>query len=390
MSRAALAILSTENLLHNLSVIRKHARGAKIMAMVKANAYGHGIRTVARRLDPHVYGFGVASIDEALVLRKVGIKKPILLLEGVFEPDELMIASCERLQVVFHTSIQLQWLRTAILPTPLTVWLKVDTGLGRLGFSLETAHQAYAELSGNPQINRSIGILSHFSCADQSEHPLNELQIKNFNNFAQQYQGPKSLCNSAALFSFVDQQYDVVRPGIALYGVSPFAHVAAESLGLKPVMSLHTRLIAVREMKKGDPIGYSGRFVCPEDMMVGVVAMGYGDGYPRTAQDGTPVLVNGIRCPLVGRVSMDMMTVDLRPCPTAHVGSPVVLWGPGLTLEEVAQHTGHIPYDILTAVQTRVKFHWTLDGEHEERDYEYSSRYYCSRMCAGKNATDSV
>lgn len=360
MSRAALAILSTENLLHNLAIIKSHAPNSQVIAMIKANAYGHGLRSTALRLEKQVSSFGVASIDEAIALRRVGIKIPITLMEGVFEPDELLIAACENFHVVFHDEVQLQWLTMFSLPLQLTAWLKVDTGMGRLGFTLSQAHHAYEQLSGNPQIKQPIGIMSHFACADDAAHPLNQMQINNFEQFVHDKKGPKSLCNSAAIVAFPDQHYDAIRPGLALYGVSPLPHVSAATLKLKPVMTLQTRLMAVRHVQKNSTLGYGARFVCPEDMLIGVIAMGYGDGYPRTAQDGTPVLVNGIRCQLVGRISMDMITVDLQACPQAQVNDPVVLWGNGLPIEEVAQYTHQSPYDMLTAVQSRVKFHWTL------------------------------
>jgi len=361
MSRAALAILSTENLLHNLSIIKKHAPKSQVIAMIKANAYGHGLRSTALRLEKHVYSFGVASIDEALALRRVNIKIPITLMEGVFEPSELLIAACENFHVVFHDATQLEWLRAATLPAPLTAWLKVDTGMGRLGFTPAQAEQAYGQLVSNPHIRHPVGIMSHFACAEDKEHPLNQEQINNFKKFVHDKSAPKSFCNSAALFSFNDQHYDIVRPGIALYGVSPFTHISAHDLGLKPVMTLQTRLTAVKRVMKNSTLGYGARFVCPEDMLVGVIALGYGDGYPRTARDGTPILINGARCPLVGRVSMDMITVDLRGCPNAQVDDPVILWGNGLPIEEVAQYTDQCPYDMLTAVQSRVKFHWTIN-----------------------------
>ncbi len=358
MGRAAVATLSTENLLHNLSVIKRHAPCTKIIAMVKANAYGHGLRSVSRRLAPHVDSLGVASIDEALALRRVGVTIPITLMQGVFQADELPIASAEGFHVVFHDIPQLRWLRAAALPSPLRAWLKIDTGMGRLGFSIEAAEAAYQTLSQHSQIVQPIGITSHFACADDAQHPLNTQQIATFQRFVAGLPGPKSLCNSAGIFSFTHHHYDVVRPGIALYGISPIPGISAEALDLKPVMTLHTRLIAVRMARKGTSLGYGARYICPEDMPVGVIAMGYGDGLPRTARDGTPLLVNGVRCQIVGRVSMDMTTIDLRACPTAQVNDPVVLWGEGLPIEAVAQCTSNSPYDMVTALQSRVTCIW--------------------------------
>ncbi|MBS1986875.1 alanine racemase [Candidatus Dependentiae bacterium] len=359
MSRATLAILSTENLLHNLSIIKKQAPGANIIAMVKANAYGHGLRSVSLRLDKQVDSLGVASINEALALRKAGVKGPITLMEGVFSPDELLIASCEKFHVVFHEWTQIKWLQSATLPIPLAAWLKIDTGMGRLGFLPEDVVDAYEQVQAHRSIAKPLGIMSHLACADETAHPLNKQQITLFAMLANSFSGPTSLCNSAALFTLPEYHYTTVRPGISLYGISPLPNLSAAQLGLKPVMTLQTRLMAVRVARKGSSIGYGAQFVCPEDMLVGVIAMGYGDGYPRSARNGTPLLVNGIRCHTIGRISMDMMTIDLRNCPDAQVADPVILWGDGLPLEEVVRFTSSIPYDMLTAIQTRVTFQWT-------------------------------
>jgi len=360
MSRAAIAVLSTENLLHNLSIIRQKAPNSQVIAMIKANAYGHGLRSVALRLEKYVYSLGVSSIDEALALRKVGVKAPITLVEGIFEPDELLAASCQNFEVVFHEKRQLEWLLQSVLPLPLKAWLKIDTGMGRLGFYPDDAKEAYQLLLNSQNVIKPINLFSHLACADNPEDPLNQQQLKLFKEFVNGMSGLKSLANSAGLFGCPETQYDIVRPGIALYGVSPFGHISGNNLGLKPVMTLQTGLIAVRNLKKGSTIGYGSRFTCPEDMPVGVIAMGYGDGYPRTAQDGTPILVNNVRCQIVGRVSMDMATIDLRNCPQAKSGDPVILWGENLLIEEVAKFTSHIPYDILCGIQSRVKFHWTM------------------------------
>lgn len=361
MARLAIATLSTENLLHNLEVVRKKAPNSKIIAMIKANGYGHGLRSTALRLDGKVYSLGVASVDEALALRKVNVKLPITLMSGAFEADDLFVASCQNFHLVFHEKTQIEWLNNIKLPNPITIWLKIDTGMNRLGFKLEEAIDAYNILSKHPQIIHPIGIMSHLACSDDPNNILNKMQIDNFKEFSKDLPGPKSLANSGAIFSFPDSLYDVVRPGIAIYGISPFKDKTAQDLGLKPVMTLQTRLVSLSNVKKGDNIGYGARFTCPEDMKIGVIAMGYGDGYPRTARDGTPVLVNNKACQLVGRVSMDMATIDLRNCPDAKVGDPVILWGDGLPIEEVAKYTDNIPYDIVCSVQQRVKFYWTIE-----------------------------
>lgn len=357
MSR--IAILSTEALLHNVSIIRRQAPSSTLWAMVKANAYGHGLRSVSLRLEAHVDQLAVACIEEAYALRSVGITKPIVLIQGVSEPHQLARASHENFHVVFHDPMQLEWLRTSPPLAPLTAWLKINTGLGRLGFSSDHAERAYETLHMSPAVHQPIGIMSHFACADVKNHPLNYQQIDRFTTFIRDRPGPKSFCNSAGIFCFPDQHYDVVRAGIALYGISPLANCAADTLGLKPVMTLQTRLIAVRHALQGSTIGYGARYMCPENMPIGVIALGYGDGLARTTRDGAPVMVNGVRCEFAGKVSMDMATIDLRNCPTARVGDLVTVWGEGLPAEEMATYTNLSPYDMLTGVQNRVKFHWT-------------------------------
>ncbi len=245
------------------------------------------------------------------------------------------------------------------LPLPLQAWIKIDTGMGRLGFPMDVAKHFYDRINACAQVAKPVRVMSHFACSDEVDHPLNKQQIKAFEGFTKVVSGELSICNSAAVFNFPDHHYDYVRPGIALYGVSPIAGVSAEELGLRPVMTLQTSLISVQMMKKGACIGYGARYACPEDMPVGVIAFGYGDGYPITAKDGTPILVNNVECQLVGRVSMDMIMVDLRGCPQAVVGDPVILWGVGLPIERVVSYTGNITWDMLTGVQNRVKFLWT-------------------------------
>jgi alanine racemase len=326
--------------------------------MIKANAYGHGLRSVAMRLDNKVYSFGVASIDEALALRKVNIQNSITLMSGAFEANDILISSYQNFALIFHEDIQINWLNNIALPKPIKVWLKINTGMNRLGFSLDKAKKIYTFLSQHPNVIQPVGIMSHLACADEPIKTLNQEQLVNFRNFTKDLPGPRSLLNSAGIFSFSDDLYDVVRPGIALYGISPFKDNIGVNLDLKPVMTLQTNLIAVSNVKKGSHIGYGGRFICSEDMKIGVIAMGYGDGYPSEALDGTPILVNNVRCQIVGRVSMDMATIDLRNYPKAKVGDSVILWGDDLRLEEISQYTNLTPYSIISGIQHRVKFQW--------------------------------
>lgn len=359
MSRTATAILSTENLLHNLQVIKDKVKPAKVIAMVKANAYGHGIRSVGLRLDGRVDMMGVASIDEALALRKAGIKTDILLAEGVFEPGELLIAATEKLNVVFHNTTQLEWLDKSALPLPVHTWIKIRTGMGRLGFSPKEARRAYQHLSTHPQTHKPVRVMSHFACSDERDHPLNAQQMNIFRSFIKNIDSEFSLCNSAGIFNFPTCYYDYVRPGLALYGISPLPEKSAAELGLKPVMTLQSSLIAVQYFDKGDSVGYGARHIYDTNTPVGIIAFGYGDGYPFTTKDGSPVLIGGVVCPLVGRISMDMMAVDLSACPHAQIGDPVLLWGEKLPLEQIAKHTDHIAWNIITGIQNRVKFLWT-------------------------------
>lgn len=360
MARDTIAVLSTQNLINNVNVIKKQAPNCRIIAMTKANAYGHGLRSTSQRLDKHVDSIGVAYLDEALALRQAGVKCPITLMEGVFSINELLIAACENFHVVFRDVVQMEWLKNSYLPNPIKVWIKVDTGMGRLGFSVEQALLVYQELIKMPHLVRDVGIMSHFACAEQQNHPQNQQQIDLFKQLCQSLPNiEKSFCNSAGIFNFPAQQVDVVRPGLALYGGSPVIGKSAAEIGLKPVMTLQTRLMSIRDAKAGSYIGYGARYQCQHDMKIGIIAIGYGDGYSRTFRDGTPILVNGTRCNLVGKVSMDMTSIDLTNCPDAKIGDLVILWGDGLPIDEVAVHSECSPYDLFCSVQNRVKFHWT-------------------------------
>jgi len=365
--RSLIANLSTENLLHNVQVIKQLASQSKIIAMVKANAYGHGLRSIALRLQKEVDFLGVAAIDEALQLRQAGVTIPIILIEGVFEPEELIVAARENFSVVFHNELQLDWLRnlsvSSNISKPINAWLKIDTGMSRLGFNLQEALEIYRYLATNINVAKPLGIMSHFACAEDYQHALNNYQIKNFTDFIGnvdviKYPNWKSFCNSAAIFNFTKQHYDVVRPGLALYGVSPLLGKFSKDLNLKPVMTLQTTIIAIKHLSKNSAVGYGAEFICPRDLKVAVIAVGYGDGYPRRTKPGMPVLINGQLCKIIGRVSMDMAVVDLQNCLEAKLGDSVVLWGDNLPIEEIVKYTHNSVYDLLTGVQNRVRFRW--------------------------------
>lgn len=361
MARGTVAILSTENLLHNYKTVQQASPKSLIMPMVKANAYGHGIRSVAKRLSNqnNLFSFGVASIEEALALRDAGVANSITLMEGVFAAYELEVAAKNNFNLVVHNELQLKWLKEySNKDNKLNVWLKVDTGMGRLGVNFINAESIYNELSSISCINKVIGIMSHLSCADNINASNNELQLSIFNKYLKHLPGLKSICNSASIFNFPNYHYDVVRPGIVLYGISPILNTPALHLNLKPVMSLWSQIIAIKTIPKDSAIGYKSEYICDQDTKIGIIAIGYGDGYLRSSRNFIPVVVNGIRCPIVGRISMDMISIDLSNCPNAAIGDKVELWGKTLPVEELAIHTGNSEYDMITNIQYRVKFEW--------------------------------
>lgn len=354
MTRLARAIIDISALRHNFQQVRKSAPGCRILAVVKADAYGHGAARVARALD-ETDGFAVARMEEGAALRAIGIRKPVLLLSGVSGDEELALAAKLDLDLVVHHESQIAALERANLGEPLRVWLKVDTGMHRLGFAPDRVANLWQRLRICPSVATTVRLMSHLACADERDGAAGTReQIACFRSLEKASEAETSLANSAGVLGWPESHGDWVRPGIMLYGISPFIGGRGESHGLRPVMTLTSRLIAVNKLKQGDAIGYGGTWICPEDMPVGVVAIGYGDGYPRQAPAGTPVLVNDTRVALVGRVSMDLVTVDLRAQPAARPGQPVILWGRGLPAEEIAEHVGSIAYELVTRIAPRV------------------------------------
>lgn len=355
MTRPAQAILDLPALNHNLARVRQLAPGRRIMAVIKANAYGHGMVKAAKALQD-ADAFAVACLDEAVILREAGVSQPLVLLEGFFGTAELPLLAQHRLITVVHHEEQLAMLERSQLGAPLSVWIKVDSGMHRLGLAPDKLAETWRRINARAAL-QVMGFMTHLANADYRNDPLTLQQVSRFNQAVEPYPGQRSIANSAAVLTWPQTHGDWVRPGIMLYGVSPFADSVGENHGLKPAMSLHSQLMAVNHFKRGDRIGYGGEWECPEDMPVGVVAIGYGDGYPRHAKAGTPVMVNDKRVPLIGRVSMDMICVDLRSQPQAHSGDPVCLWGAGLPVEEVARYAGTIPYELLCRVTSRVHIH---------------------------------
>jgi len=357
MTRPARAVIELDALRDNLQRAQTAAPRSRQFAIVKANGYGHGLLPVAQALAPGLgegSGFGVASLDEALALREAGIDHPVLLLEGFFDADELGAIRRHRLEIVVHHDAQLASLaQLSGDADPIPVWLKVDTGMRRLGFLPAEVPSAWQRLRDNSAVLPRC-LMTHLACADDLRAPATRQQIDCFQSLLPDQPAQRSIANSAGILGWLDSHADIVRPGIMLYGVSPFVNETAKARRLRPAMALHSEIIAIKHCRRGDAVGYGGDWICPTDLSLGVVAMGYGDGYPRHAPAGTPVLVNGRRAPLVGRVSMDMLCVDLRGHPQARVGDPVLLWGDGLPVEEVAQAAGTIAYELLCGVTPRV------------------------------------
>ena len=358
MSRPARARINLQALQHNFSLVQHAAPDSQVMAIVKANAYGHGLISIAQAL-PAAAAFGVSCLDEAIALREAGFDRRIVLLEGLFGPDDISLVSGYRLDVVVHHASQLQWLAQGHLLRPLDVWLKIDTGMHRLGFEPDSVRDISSRLQQIPQVE-TVRYMTHFSCADDLDNPDTRQQIDVFRRAVASVAGEQSLANSAAILGWPAARADWVRPGIMLYGSSPLRGRTAESLGLQPVMTLSTRLIAINARKQGDAIGYGADWRCPADMRIGVAAIGYGDGYPRHAPSGTPLLVNGRTASLVGRVSMDMISIDLGDVPDAQVGDEVILWGEGLPIDEVAESATTISYELLCGVGSRVQFDYSV------------------------------
>ncbi|MCL1038617.1 alanine racemase [Shewanella submarina] len=341
-------------LTHNLSRLKVLAPASKVLAVVKANAYGHGLLNVAGHLDGKADGFGLARLEEALALREGGVKAKLLLLEGFFRAEDLPLLVTHGIDTVVHHESQLEMLEQAQLDKPVTVWMKVDSGMHRLGFVAEQFESVYQRLLACPNVAKPVHLMTHFSRADEPEQDYTGYQLKVFDTLTSGLIGERSIANSAGALFWPDSRRDWIRPGIALYGISPVTGDLGTNHGLKPAMDLKSRLISVREHKSGQPVGYGGYWHADRDTRLGVVAIGYGDGYPRNAPEGTPVWINGRRVPVVGRVSMDMLTVDLGPDATDVVGDDVLLWGEALPVEEVAEHIGTIAYELMTKLTPRV------------------------------------
>lgn len=341
---------------HNLQIIKQRAPKSKILAMVKGNGYGHQAPWVAECLQPQVDAFGVACMDEALELKQSGITAPILILMGFLSREELLLADQYKFSVVIHNYQQLKMLEQTPLNHLLNIWLKIDTGMHRLGFAPEEVNEVYRRLMASGKVSLPIEIMTHFAEADNIQSIKTAIQLQCFIHTVQNLNHQYSIANSSALLNYPELVIGYLRPGIILYGVSPLPNSTGLDLGFKPVMTLTSKIIALHDLKAGESVGYGSTWTCPEDMRIGIVAAGYGDGYARDIQNGAPILVNGVMCSVIGRIAMDMTTVDLRPFPNAQIDDPVVLWGEGLPIENVAKYSSSVSYELFCRLTKRVKF----------------------------------
>ncbi|MEG9482744.1 alanine racemase [Mannheimia sp. HC-2023] len=372
--KPATATIDSQALRHNIQLIKSFAPQQKLLAMIKANAYGQGLLPAAATLTDLVDGFGVARLREALEIQETGYTGKIVLVEGFFDREELLKTLSRKFDTVIHNIEQLElleqvnqeweeeqkkgfWKRKAKIYFPINIWLKIDTGMHRLGVHPEQVDMFVARLQKCALVN-SISFVSHFSRADELDCGYTEKQIAVFEQATDKYKTHnRSISASSGILYWKQAHYDWVRPGIIMHGISPH-YSPITDLGFKPVMTLSSSLIAVRTHKAGEPVGYGGAWISPKDTKLGVIAMGYGDGYPRNAPEGTPVLVNGRIVPIVGRVSMDMLTVDLGANSQDKVGDKVIFWGEKLLIEDVAKHIGVISYELITKLTPRVIFEY--------------------------------
>jgi alanine racemase len=356
MPRPILATVDLDALRHNLAAARRHAGGRGIWAVVKANAYGHGLQRALRGFAD-ADGLALLDLDEAARARDGGWRKPILLLEGFFASDDLPAVDELRLTTVVHHPAQVQMLAAFAPASPIDVYVKVNSGMNRLGLAPGEVPRVVGQLAALPGV-RIAAMMMHFANADRDDADAGPVavteQLRVFEEACRGWTGPRCVANSAALFLHPQAGGDSVRPGIARYGATPMAGRAATSLGLRPAMSLTARVLSVQRLAAGASLGYGSRWTAARPSRIGVLACGYADGYPRVAPDGTPVWVGGRRVPLVGRVSMDMITVDLTDAPGVDAGAEAELWGTHIPVDEVAERSGTVGYELLCALAARV------------------------------------
>ncbi|HXS28345.1 MAG TPA: alanine racemase [Steroidobacteraceae bacterium] len=347
------AIIDTSALRSNLRQIKSRAPGSRVMAVVKANAYGHGLVPTALAL-PEADAFAVARLEEGIALREAGVRQMIVLLEGVFSAEQLEEAAERRFEIVVHDPLQVALLERYAGAHRFVVWLKIDTGMNRLGFRAEEFPAVLTRVQGLSTKPAEVRVMTHLARADERDCPVTRRQIERFDALTAHLGLTRSIGNSAGILGWEHGCGDWVRPGLALYGISPFQLESSGEFGLIPAMTLASTVITVRRVPRGETVGYGGTWSAERDSRIAILAGGYGDGLPRCLATGTPVLVNGRRAPLVGRVAMDMIAVDVTELPEVEVGTRCVLWGRGLEVTEIAAHAGTIAYELLCGVRARV------------------------------------
>ncbi|QHG92722.1 alanine racemase [Coxiella endosymbiont of Amblyomma sculptum] len=349
------ATIDLQRLKYNFSRIKEIAPNSAVLAMIKSNGYGHGLIRVAKTLE-RANAFGVSCIDEALILRSNGISTPIVVMRGFSDKMELNEFIQNDLMAVIHHSYQVDLLRENKTFSTLQIWLKIDTGMHRLGFSPKNLKSVYDRLSSCLSIQKPIGLMTHLADADNEDRSFTEWQINRFIKITENQHVPKSIVNSAGLLNYPIAFFDWVRPGIMLYGVSPFSWETGVERNLKPVMTLSAKIISIKNCRPGDVVGYGCSWRFSENTLIGIVSIGYGDGYLRRIPSGTPTLLHGKTCPLLGRVSMDMIAIDLNREPNAKIGDEVILWGSNLPIEHIAKQAGTTGYELLCRINQRVQF----------------------------------
>jgi len=359
MARPSHMVVDLAALIHNYQWACQLAPKSNTMAVVKGNAYGHGAVACAQALEPYAPAFGVACIEEALQLRAAGIKKPILLLEGTFTADEVAVAAENNFWLMVEDPSQVEAILNAKVSCPLKVWVKIDSGMHRLGLNPSRVHAYHEQLLKSPNVSSDMVLATHFASADQTKNNFTQTQVERFTETANTFNLPTSLANSAAIMAWPQAHGDWNRAGFMLYGNSPLDAQHASSKGLRPVMQVRSAIISLRHIEQGETVGYAQQWCAPRPSVIATVAIGYGDGYPRSAATGTPVVVKGQRANIVGRVSMDMITIDITDLTGVAVGDQVCLWGKGLSINEVASHAGTIGYELMTRVTQRLPISYT-------------------------------
>ena len=353
--RPTCATVRLDAIAENYRLACRRAPGSQTMAVIKANAYGHGMAAVARRLESIAPAFAVALIDEAVELRQAGIQAPVLIMQGVKEPAEFELAAAENFWVMLHQSRQVETLLSLQLQRPLHVWIKLDTGMHRLGVAVAEVDDIHRRLGSSANVRGRPVLCTHLACADELERPFTDQQVQIIRRYGDSLGSPLSIANSAGILHWPQSHAAWNRPGIMLYGSSPTAAPADSVEGLQAAMTMRSEIIAVRDVAPSEGVGYGLDWTAERSARIGTVAIGYGDGYPRHAPSGTPVLVNGQRVPLTGRVSMDAIAVDLTDTPGVEIGDPVELWGENLPVNEIAAAAGTISYEILAGLTGRAR-----------------------------------